>query len=101
MKRIVSPKKLDRHAEKHPSLRATLKRWQETVEANDWKGPAALRRTYRDADSVKVASGNTVWVFNIKSHRLIASIHFNTGMVWVLRLMDHAEYDRDRWKDEL
>jgi mRNA interferase HigB len=44
-----------------------------------------------------------VYVFNIERnrHRLIAAIHFNTETVYVLRIMTHKEYDRDRWKDEL
>jgi len=32
---------------------------------------------------------------------LIAAIHFNTGVVYVLRLLTHEEYDLDRWKNEL
>jgi mRNA interferase HigB len=42
-------------------------------------------------------------VFNIEHnrHRLIAAIHFNTQTVYVLRIMTHQEYSRNRWKEEL
>jgi hypothetical protein len=52
---------------------------------------------------VTVASGRTLYVFNIQRnrHRLIAAIHFNTQTVYVLQIMTHREYDRSRWEDEL
>jgi mRNA interferase HigB len=62
-----------------------------------------VKRTFRDVDPVQVRSGNTAYVFNIhgNSHRLVGAIHFNTQVVYVLRLMTHKEYDEGRWKDEL
>ncbi len=64
---------------------------------------ADLRRCFRSADQVRVASGNPVVVFNIcgNSYRLVCAIHYNTGKVFLLRFLTHAEYDKDRWKDEL
>ncbi len=59
-------------------------------------------------DFVKVASGRTVAVFDIRGnhYRLIAAIHYLVrspakGRVYVLRLLAHAEYDLGRWKKEL
>ncbi len=44
-------------------------------------------------------------VFNLghgkNAYRLIAAIHFNTQIVFVLRLLTHAEYDKNGWKVEL
>ena len=62
-----------------------------------------LKTSFNDVDPVTVNSGRTVYVFNIEHnrHRLIAAIHFNTQTVYVLRIMTHREYDRERWKDEL
>jgi len=28
-------------------------------------------------------------------------IHYDTGKVFLLRFLTHAEYDKDRWKTEL
>lgn len=101
MKRIVTRKRLRLYGQKYPRLRSALDRWETVVTHADWKGPADVRRSFGDADPVRVASGNAVWVFNVKSHRLVAAIHFNTGVVYVLRLMSHAEYDSGRWKEQL
>ena len=64
---------------------------------------ADLRRCFRAADQVRVSSGNLVVVFNVccNTYRLICAIHYDTGKVFLLRFLTHAEYDKDRWKDEL
>jgi mRNA-degrading endonuclease HigB of HigAB toxin-antitoxin module len=65
--------------------------------------PADLRQTFNDVDTVAVSSGSQVYVFNIQrnEHRLIAAIHFDRGRVYVLRVLTHKDYDKQRWKDEL
>lgn len=103
MKRIVTQKRLREYARQFPQARASLRHWERTVLAAEWSNPADLKATFNDVDPVTVASGGTVYVFNIQKneHRLIAAIHFNTGMVYVLRIMTHRAYDRHRWKEEL
>jgi mRNA interferase HigB len=41
-----------------------------------------------------------VTVFNIKGirYRLVTAVHYNTRLVYVLRFLTHAEYDKDDWK---
>jgi mRNA interferase HigB len=40
-------------------------------------------------------------VFNVgNSHRLIGRIRYRTQRVYVLRVLTHAEYDRQKWPDE-
>jgi mRNA interferase HigB len=33
--------------------------------------------------------------------RLIAAIHFNRQLVFLLRFLTHAEYSKEKWKEEL
>ena len=42
-------------------------------------------------------------MFNISgnAYRLVASIHYNTHKVFILRVMTHAEYLKDKWKAQL
>lgn len=103
MKRIVTFKRLRDYAAAYPEAGPSLDRWERTVREAQWRTPADLKRSFNNVDPVQVKSGRTVYVFNIQrnEHRLIAAIHFNTGMVYVLRIMTHKEYDRERWKDEL
>src|SRR5437870_3835770 len=55
---------------------------------------AALKRTFGSADQV----GNCV-VFDVGNNRfrLIGRVNYAKGIVYVLRVMDHAEYDKQLW----
>jgi len=103
MRRIITQRRLREYGDKYPQARASLATWAARVLDGQWTTPADLRISFNDVDPVSVTSGSTVYVFNIQrnEHRLVAAIHFNTGTVYVLRIMTHKEYDRGRWKDEL
>ena len=55
----------------------------------------ALRRMFLSADKV----GEFV-VFNIagNKYRLIASLHFNRGKVYIRHVLTHQAYERGGWK---
>ena len=42
-------------------------------------------------------------VFNVggNKYRLIVAIHYNVGLVFVLRTLTHAEYSKGTWKESL
>jgi mRNA interferase HigB len=103
MRRIVSPKRVHDYAVRFPPAGPSLRHWLRVVRSADWNRPSDMKATFNDVDPVTVKSGRTVYVFNIdhNRHRLIAAVHFNTQTVYVLRIMTHREYDRDRWKGEL
>jgi mRNA interferase HigB len=90
-------------AARHPRAAAGIEQWLRAMHAGRWQNPGDLRQAFGDADPVKVRSGQTVWVFNIRRHefRLIAAIHFDRARVFALRVMTHAEYDLNRWKEQL
>jgi len=89
-------------AERYPASLSALSAWRQTVEAADWKSPVHVRGTYGTADvAVPVAGGRRVAVFNIGGNkfRLIASINYAVGVVNVLHVLTHKEYDKNRWKE--
>ena len=67
------------------------------------RGSPKFGVTFPSADRVKVDSGGTVWVFNVggNNYRSIAAIHFNIGKLFILRILNHRDYDREAWKKEL
>jgi mRNA interferase HigB len=71
-----------------------LSAWRKIVEHADWGNFAALKQTFGSADQV----GNCV-VFDVGNnrYRLIGRVIYGKGVVYVLKVMDHAEYDRQRW----
>ncbi len=80
-----------------------LRIWVTIVRAASWRNPVEMKQTFSDVDPVKVKSGQTVYVFNIRRNefRLVAAVHFNQQRVYTLRFMTHAEYNRAAWKQEL
>jgi mRNA interferase HigB len=92
---VISRKALLAFAEKHPDSRPSLLRWYQIIENSDFTSFEDLRTTFPSADKV----GDLI-VFNIggNKYRLIASIHFNRGKVYIRQVMTHQEYTRGAWK---
>jgi mRNA interferase HigB len=65
--------------------------------------PNPLRAAISSDDEVTVDGGRRVVVFNIggNKYRLIAAVHYNTQIVYVLLFLTHAQYDKDKWKRTL
>jgi len=101
--RVIKPATVRVWMRQHPSARPGLEWWLDAVQCGSWKNLIELRRTFPSADPVKVASGRQVYVFNISGNafRLIAAVHFNTGLVYALNFMSHAEYSKNQWKTVL
>ena len=101
--RIITRKRLREFARRYPETAEPLQKWEGLVREAEWESLQDVRRVYPHADAVAVACGNTVTVFNIcgNKYRLITAIHYNTQRVYVLRLLTHAEYSKDFWKDGL
>jgi mRNA interferase HigB len=94
---VISQKMLRQFWAAHPDAEEPLRAWHRTVEAAEWDRFADLREVYPNADQV----GRCI-VFNIagNKYRLIAAIHFNRRKVFVLAVLTHKVYDKDKWKDE-
>jgi mRNA interferase HigB len=92
---IISRRALRQFWEKHPDSQSPLSRWYKIVSHSEFRNFNELRLTFPAADQV----GNLT-VFNIggNKYRLITSIHFNRGKVYVRHVLTHAEYDRGAWQ---
>ena len=101
--RVITRKRLREFAKKYPDAADSLEKWYRLVREAKWQNLQDVRRVYPHADTVKVASGNIVTVFNIcgNKYRLVTAIHCNRQRVYVLVLLTHAEYSKDFWKDKL
>ena len=84
----------------HPPARGLLRDMKRVPPA-----PALVRLRHGDRVRLQVTADRPgfVTVFNVggNKYRLIAAIHYNRQRLYVLRILTHAEYDKDRWKDIL
>jgi mRNA interferase HigB len=71
--------------------------WFKTAESADWPNFGALKQTFGSADQV----GNCV-IFDIGNNRfrLIGRVFYAARKLYVLKVMDHLEYDKGRWIDD-
>jgi mRNA interferase HigB len=92
---VISRKALQTFWTRHPDSKTALVRWFKVMEQTDFRTLDELRATFPNADQVED------WiVFNIggNKYRLIASIHFNRGKVYVRHVLTHEQYSRGGWK---
>jgi mRNA interferase HigB len=110
--RIISETRLREFWESRPerrNARKPLTIWRSVVRDSAWKSPADVKTTFgKNVDFVTSRRGSELAIFNIhgNAYRLVAAVHylprhFQHGRVYVLRILTHAEYDRNRWKEEL
>lgn len=92
---VISRKALRNFWQKHPDSQGSLSRWFKIVQRTDFESFGDLRSTFPSADRV----GDLV-VFNIggNKYRLIASVHFNRGKIYIRHILTHSEYDKGDWK---
>lgn len=94
---VITRRRLNEFADKHPEARSSLAHWYHLVKHNNYTNFPHLRETFPSADQV-----GKLTVFNIGGNkvRLIVAIHYNRRRVYIRAVLTHAEYDEQRWRDE-
>jgi mRNA interferase HigB len=71
--------------------------WYRVAKSAEWVNLVNVRETYPAADIV-----SNFTVFNIKGndYRLITSIVYVTQRIYIKYVLTHAEYNKDKWKDD-
>ncbi|MBI4770838.1 MAG: type II toxin-antitoxin system HigB family toxin [Chloroflexi bacterium] len=93
---IITRKRLNDFAEKHPDAKSALQHWHRLMKAENYASLTDLRAVFPGADRV----GNLT-VFNIGGNkaRLVAAIHYNRRRVYIRAIMTHDDYDKGKWKE--
>jgi mRNA interferase HigB len=74
------------------AVKTALDSWFDEVRKAKWTNTASVKRLYATAS---IVSAERI-VFNIKgnSYRLIVSVDFEKGIVWIKWIGSHRDYDR-------
>lgn len=90
--RIIKRKTLLDFALRHPPAKQALLAWYKELERVEWKKPNDIKTTFRTADIINKKRV----VFNIKGndYRLVADVEYRLGLVFIIRVMTHAQYDK-------
>jgi mRNA interferase HigB len=94
---VVSLKRLREFWQRHPAAHVPLRAWYDQTAAARWRNFGQLRTTFTTADLVGDCT-----VFNIGGNkfRLVTRVFYSSHKVYVLRVMTHAEYDREDWPSQ-
>jgi mRNA interferase HigB len=100
---VIKTSRIRDFVSEHARSKTSLLVWLKVAQAGRWQTFLDVRSAYASVDEVRVNSGKKVVVFNIagNSFRLVCAIHYNRGIIYVLRFMSHAEYSKEKWKDLL
>jgi mRNA interferase HigB len=94
---VISFSRLREFYTVHPTAKPGLLAWYKRAETTDWQTFVQLRETCPSADQV----GKFI-VFNIggNNFRLITFIDFDRKKIFIRHVLTHADYDKDKWKDD-
>ncbi len=83
---IITRKRLNEFAEKHPDTKNALADWYRLMKQNDFDSIAEIREIFSSADKV-----GKLTVFNIGGNkvRLIAAIHYNRNKIYIRAVLTH------------
>lgn len=89
--RVIALSVLRDYWVRRTDARRPLEAWVAEVRAADWRSPADVKASFRNAS---ILAGRRV-VFNIKGndHRLVVAVAYRFGAVYIKFVGTHAEYD--------
>lgn len=93
---IITRKRLNEFAEKHPSAKPSLQRWYKLMKKRNFDSFGQLQQLFPNADKV-----GKLTVFNIGGNkaRLIVAIHYNRKKVYIRSVLTHKKYNEGKWKE--
>ncbi|MCC7531513.1 MAG: type II toxin-antitoxin system HigB family toxin [Candidatus Melainabacteria bacterium] len=79
----------------HADAEAPLNHWVTKTRAAEWKSNADVQQTFNSAFHL----GDQKFIFNIggNNFRLVAMVWIARERVYVLKIMTHAEYDKEKF----
>jgi len=92
---ILNVRAIKQFVARHADAEAPLNEWAIKVRAAEWKNNADVHQTFSRVDHI----GGQKFIFNIggNNFRLAAMVWIQKERVYVLKIMTHAEYDREKF----
>jgi mRNA interferase HigB len=94
---VITKKRLREFAVKHGEAAKPLGVWYTIMSKSDFGSFAGIKRVFGSVDKIGMY---TVFDIGGNKYRLIAAIHYNRKKVYIRHILTHAEYDRDKWKEQ-
>ena len=89
------------HAEdfktKHPTAAKAIDRTVSLLETNNFRSPVEMKKVF--GVNVDFVGSKTVIDSGGNKARIILVIRFQTNVAVIEAVLDHSEYDKNKWKD--
>jgi len=94
---VISQQPLREFWQGHPDAEEPLRSWYRTCRKAHWRNLDDVQNTYPHADVY-----GTCTVFNVggNKYRLVVKINYARQTIYVKHVLTHADYDRERWKND-
>jgi len=101
--RIISRARLREFWQAHATTGASLKIWHEVVKQAEWNKPDDIKQTFGDSIDIFKKCKKLVYIFDVGGNnvRVICDVNFKTKIVYILFVLTHDDYSKDRWKEKL
>lgn len=95
--RVISEKRIWEAKETCPRSATALDQWYRVIKRNAPRDFAAMKAMFPATDKV-----GEFHVFDIGGNklRLIASVQYRMQRVYIKHLLDHRDYEKDKWKEK-
>jgi mRNA interferase HigB len=92
--KIENQKAVEKFVKDHARAHSSFEIWLDKTKAATWKTPTDVIATFPKSDCV-----DGLWIFNVggNNYRLTALIGFNKQELKVVKVMTHAEYDKEKY----
>ncbi len=92
---VITKKRIKEARLLFPESASSLEGWYQVISKNNFKNFSELKKFFSSIDKV-----DNLYVFDIGGNkvRLIASIHFNRQRIYIRYILNHADYDKGKWK---
>ena len=87
---VITRKRLNEFAEKHPDAKSSLARWYAIIRKQQFLNFARLRGVFPHADQAGKFTVFNIWRNKV---RLIAAIHYNRNKIYIRHVLTHQEYE--------
>lgn len=94
---VISRTRLAAFWSMHPDAERPLRTWHRLVATGNWAHFMELKRAFPSVDQV-----GRLTVFDIggNKYRLVAYLDYQTGKVFVRKVLTHTAYTKGGWKDD-
>jgi len=95
--RLLGTDKIDAFKKSHASYAGALDTWVTIVRATNWNNPVEVKQTF--GKRVDFVGKQIIFDVHGNKIRVVSKIEYGIKILQITHVLDHATYDRGKWKE--